>query len=474
MEHLKEKYSLDKFSLAKVNYLDLKFNDQPPVLSDQTLSERKEKLLTAMKEKGVDLIFIYADREHGANFEYFTGFIPRFEEALVAIDATGASTLFLGNENGKLATYSRLEADLVHVPHFSLPNQPMDNHKSFKDIIGDAIHFGGKNIGVVGWKVFTSRVEENQQLFDVPYFIVDALQQLAREHSAKVMNGSALLMGENGGIRTINNADEIHYYEFGSSLASDCVLDALHHLEIGQTETELASFLSRFGQPHNVTTICATGDRFTNAVLYPRKKEVALGDRFSITTGYKGGLASRSGYVVTKTEELPNEVQDYLARVAIPYYAAVVAWLENIKIGMTGGQLYDVMETVLPKEDYHWHLNPGHFTADEEWLSSPVYPESSTVLKSGMVFQIDIIPSVPNYGGASAETGIALADEALRNEIANTYPELWDRFVKRRMYMEQELHIQLQPEVLPLADTVGYFRPYLLNKEEALLFQPNP
>lgn len=468
MKHLKEKYSLDQFSLAKVNYLDMKFNDQPPVLSDQTLRERKEKLLMAMKENGMDLIFIYADREHGANFEYVTGFIPRFEEALVAIESNGAATLFLGNENGKLAKFSRLEAELVHVPHFSLPNQPMENQKSFKDIIGDALHFDGKNIGVVGWKVFTSKLEENQQLFDVPYFIVDTLKQLA----ASVVNGSALLMGENGGIRTINNADEINYYEYGSSLASDCVLDALNHLEIGKTETELATFLSRFGQPHNVTTICATGDRFTNAVIYPRKKEVALGDKFSITTGYKGGLASRAGYVVTKTDELPHEVQDYLARVAIPYYSAVVAWLENIKIGMTGGQLYEVIETVLPKEDFHWHLNPGHFTADEEWLSSPVYPESDTVLKSGMLFQIDIIPSIPNYGGASAETGIALADEALRNEIASTYPELWDRFVKRRTYIKQELHIQLHPEVLPLSDTVGYFRPYLLNKEEALLFQP--
>lgn len=472
MDNLQDKYSLDKFSLSKVKHPEMNFNDHTVSLSDQTVRERKEKLLKAMSEKGFDLIFVYADREHGANFEYVTGFIPRFEEAMLAIDSKAHATLFLGNENLKLAQYSRIPADTVHVPHFSLPNQPMENQKSFKDIIGDAINFDGKTIGVVGWKVFTSRYEENHQLFDVPYFIVDTLQKLAQEHSANVTNGSEIFIGENGGIRTINNADEINYYEFGSSLASDCVLDALSHLEIGKTETELASLLSRFGQPHNVTTICATGDRFTNAVIYPRKKAVQLGDRFSITTGYKGGLASRAGYVVSKTEELPNEVQDYLERVAIPYYSAVVAWLENIKLGMTGGQLYNVIEQVLPKERYHWHLNPGHFTADEEWLSSPVYPESSTVLKSGMLFQIDIIPSVPNYGGASAETGIALADEKLRNEIEQNYPQLWERFTKRRNYIQQELHIQLHPEVLPLSDTVGYFRPYLLNKEEALLYQP--
>ncbi|MGJ7911989.1 M24 family metallopeptidase [Neobacillus sp. LXY-1] len=472
MNHLKEKYSIEKFSLSKVKYPEINFNDHPVCLSDETFRERKEKLLNAMNKNGIDLVFIYADREHGSNFEYVTGFVPRFEEALLALDSSGKSTLFLGNENLKLAKHSRLQSNVVHVPHFSLPNQPMENQKSFKDIIGDAIQFNGKCIGVVGWKVFTSKYEEDQPLFDVPYFIVDTLQKLARENSARVTNSSEIFIGENSGIRTINNADEINYYEFGSSLASDCVLEALNHLEIGKTETELASFLSKFGQPHNVTTICATGDRFTNAVIYPRKKAVTLGDKFSITTGYKGGLASRAGYVVSKTDELPNDVRDYLEILAIPYYSAVVAWLENMKIGMTGGQLYNVIEQVLPKEKYNWHLNPGHFVSDEEWLSSPIYSQSSTILKSGMLFQIDIIPSVPNYGGASAETGIALADDSLRKEIEANYPQLWNRFIKRRNYIQQELHIQLHPEVLPLSDTVGYFRPYLLNKEEALLFHP--
>ncbi|WP_462410503.1 M24 family metallopeptidase [Neobacillus sp. Marseille-QA0830] len=472
MQDITEKYSRNNFSLSKVPYLEMEFNDHTVFLSDRTYQERKEKLLEAMNQKKIDLVFIYADREHGSNFEYLTGFIPRFEEALLAIEANGMATLFLGNENLKMAKYSRLPSELVHVPYFSLPNQPMENEKSFKDMMGDAIDFRGKNIGIVGWKVFTSQYEDNQQLFDVPYFIVETLQTLAQEYSAKVFNASSIFIGENGGIRTLNNADEIHYYEFGSSLASDCVLETINHIEIGKTETELASLLSRFGQPHNVTTICATGERFTNAVIYPRNKAVTLGDKFSITTGYKGGLTSRSGYVVRESDELPNEVQDYLERVAIPYYSAVVAWLESIKIGMTGGELYQVIETVLPKDQYHWHLNPGHYVSDEEWLSSPIYSGSNTVLKSGMLFQVDIIPSVPNYGGASAETGIALADEELRKEIETTDPELWERFSRRRNYIEEVLNIKLHPEVLPLSDTVGYFRPFLLNKEKALLFHP--
>ena len=76
----------------------------------------------------------------------------------------------------------------------------------------------------------------------------------------------------------------------------------------------------------------------------------------------------------------------------------MAAWLEQIKIGMKGGEMYRLIETVLPKDTYGWSLNPGHLTADEEWLSSPIWKDSAHLLKSGMLLQADIIPSVPGYG----------------------------------------------------------------------------
>jgi len=44
------------------------------------------------------------------------------------------------------------------------------------------------------------------------------------------------------------------------------------------------------------------------------------------------------------------------------------------------------------QKTWNWHLNPGHLVADEEWLCSPV---SAVRFASGMLFQIDIIPSLP-------------------------------------------------------------------------------
>ena len=39
-------------------------------------------------------------------------------------------------------------------------------------------------------------------------------------------------------------------------------------------------------------------------------------------------------------------------------------------------------------------------------------------LESGMLFQVDIIPSVPGYTGVSAEECVALADETLQKRFS--------------------------------------------------------
>ena len=48
-----------------------------------------------------------------------------------------------------------------------------------------------------------------------------------------------------------------------------------------------------------------------------------------------------------------------------------------------------------------------------------------------MLLQIDIIPSRAGYAGASIEDTVAVADEALREELAENWPALWQRIVTR-------------------------------------------
>ena len=97
----------------------------------------------------------------------------------------------------------------------------------------------------------------------------------------------------------------------------------------------------------------------------------------------------------------------------------------------------------------------------------PIYADSSEKLKSGMILQIDIIPSVPGYTGVSAEECVAIADENLQHEIQKSYPELWERISVRRDYLTNVLNINLSVDVLPLSNTVAYLRPFYLAKEKA-------
>ncbi|PIF21938.1 M24 family metallopeptidase [Candidatus Pantoea floridensis] len=445
----------------------VKFSDVEPVsLSDDTLLKRKNTLLAGMKRQGFDSLVIYADKEHGSNFEYLTGFIPRFEEGLLLLDQSGRCTLVLGNENLKLARFSRVAASLVHTPFFSLPNQPMENEVPLEQLFADAGLNNSNKVGLVGWKMFTPAAGNGHTLFDLPYFIVDAIKRTLKD-DAVLENAVHLFIGDNGA-RTTCNANEIAHYEYGANLASNCMLDALNAIEVGVRETELGALLSGEGQAHTVVTIAATGSRFANANLYPTYKKIQRGDPLSLTTGFKGGLSSRSGFVIAEASELPQSQSDYLDRIAKPYFGAVVAWLENIRVGTRGGMLYDLIEQVLPKQHFGWHLNPGHLVADEEWMSSPIYPRSVEVLKSGMMLQIDIIPAVAGYSGASAEECVALADAALQMEIRHAYPALWQRIETRRRYLREVIGIQLSADVLPLSNSVAYLRPFFLAKHQAL------
>lgn len=437
----------------------------PVMLSDETMQNRKARLLESMQRDGFDAVVVYADLEHGSNFEYLCGFLPRFEEALLILHANGKAFMVLGNENLNKAGKARIEAVPIHMPHFSLPNQPMQTEKSVAQILASCELEDAEKIGLIGWKNFTSHVEDNHLLFDLPYFVVEALKTVCGK--AQFTNAAYLLIGENG-VRTTNNANEFAHYEYGAALAGNCILKTMDRLKVGKTEMEMAETLAADGQRHSVVTIMATGARFEKANLYPGNKQIQCGDKISITTGFKGGLQSRAGYAVECAEQLPEKEQDYLKAVAIPYFETVKTWLETIEIGISGNDLYEAVEAVLPKEKYGWTLNPGHLCADEEWMSSPIYPQSEETLQSGMLFQIDIIPSVNGYGGVSCESGILLADEQLRKAIAKEYPAVWERIVKRRAYMQEVLGIRIQEDVLPTSMATAYLRPYLLKKEMAL------
>jgi hypothetical protein len=54
---------------------------EEPELPAEMYRRRLLALSAKAQEQGIDVFFVYADREHSANLSYLTGYDPRFEEA---------------------------------------------------------------------------------------------------------------------------------------------------------------------------------------------------------------------------------------------------------------------------------------------------------------------------------------------------------------------------------------------------------
>ena len=69
-----------------------------------------------------------------------------------------------------------------------------------------------------------------------------------------------------------------------------------------------------------------------------------------------------------------------------------------------------------------------------------------------MYMQIDIIPRSPQFSSSRMEEGVVIADYTLRCMIKNCYPEVYERCMARRRFMES-LGFELPEEILPLRGT---------------------
>jgi hypothetical protein len=213
----------------------------------------------------------------------------------------------------------------------------------------------------------------------------------------------------------------------------------------------------------------SSGPRATLGLLSPGDRVIEHGDRFTTAFGIWGALTCRAGFVVEEAGELPDGIRDYVERLVGPYFGAVAEWYETIRIGLPGGALQAIIDRHLGDPFFGIFLNPGHQIHLDEWVNSPISPGSTIPLRSGMAFQVDIIPATGGpYFTTNIEDGIALADEPLREAFAASYPSAWARIEARRRFMADALGIRLHPDVLPFSNLPAYLPPFLLRPDRAM------
>ncbi len=425
-----------------------------------------------MDELGLTHLVVYGDREHFANLAWLTGFDPRFEEAVLIIARQGNPLLVVGNEcEGYLPISPLFGAGRLRSERFqsfSLLNQPRGDSRLIREIFAGEGIGRGAMAGCVGWKYFAdSEHPDGAHAIDLPAYIVDALRDLAGREN--VTNATAILMHPDSGLRTFCSPAEIAYFEYANVLASQGMSRMVFGVRVGMTDHELAKLAGYNGVPLGCHMTLATGD--LPGLSGPVGRTLQRGIPLSTNLCYWGSNCCRAGWVASSADDLPPDARDYVEAFAGPYFEVMSEWFGLLRIGTPGGELARLVNERLPFERFGIFLNAGHLIHLDEWVSSPIYPGSDVPIHSGMVMQVDVIPSSPVYSSTRMEDGVVIADQALRRRVQEQFPGCFARCRKRREFMTEVLGIPLPEEILPLSNIPAIVPPFFLSPNTILALE---
>ena len=456
-------------TLAQIELPDFGLPEALPKIDGAEYEQRLGLMVERMAREKIDVLAVYADREHAANMNFLVGFDPRFEESLLLLDRNGGRLLLVGNEClGYLPEAARgCRVELFQ--EFSLMGQPRDGSKSLIKLLADFGVGRGVTVGCVGWKFFAGpNIAEPRLAMEIPSYIVDALRGLVGD-PAKVVNANALLMSAEDGLRLFNSADQLARFEYAAAHASTSVRRALESLREGMAEKDVARHYDGGGLTLSCHPMVGFGEKARRGLASPSDGRAKRGDTFTLAFGVEGGLTARAGVIAAGPDELGAELREFYPRFVANYFAVVVAWYEAVKVGAVAGAVFAAAEAARDPKLFSFALNPGHYIHLDEWVNSPFVHSGKVVLQSGMALQSDIIPvSAGPFCCSNAEDGIALADEKLRAQIAARYPDCWKRIEARRYFIHEKLGIRLHESVLPLSNTPAWLAPYALAPKLAL------
>jgi Xaa-Pro aminopeptidase len=428
---------------------------------------RLEAVRSAMAARNLRTLVIYADREHAANLAWLTGFDPRFEEALMVVAAERA-VLIVGNECLPYAGLSPLVAsgavEVAHCAMLSLPSQPRGGRR-LADILAGVV-VPGDGMGVVGWKWFTSdEIDNPDSALSIPHFLREVLATVA---TGMIFNATDMFMHPDHGLRARVDAVEIARLEFSNAMAARALTRMVRSFREGMTDFAAVEAAGIGGLPLSCHVTFATGDRAQQGLSSASGQTLRRGEGISFNIAHWGSNICRAGWVAQEAGDLPVAARDYVDAYAGPYVAALSEWFAMMRPGVAGGDVWARMQALLPRATYDVWLNPGHLIGLDEWVSSPIAEGSQSPLASGMAMQCDVIPSHPVYGSTRMEDGYAIADEALRAELAAGFPEVAARCAARAEFMRREIGLDVPDTLLPLADTCGIVAPFLLDHRQVI------
>jgi hypothetical protein len=308
---------------------------------------------------------------------------------------------------------------------------------------------------MAGWKYLeASECDDPTRPAYVPAHMVDAARGLVGADGA-VVDATPVLMHPATGLRAVmNSASQIASFEWSAMRAAAAVISIVQGAPPGFEAAGLAGYQ---GDPLSAHTMFVSGSGEIVGLCSPGPQIIRYGDGVTTAVSLWGSLACRAGMMLGEPEP------GFFSQVAAPYFAAVATWWKTMRLGVDGGEVFEVVTSAFGSASFNSALNPGHLVSFDEWVHSPIRPGSREKIASGMLFQSDIIPAPLAPGQAlNCEDTCAIADAALREGLREAYPEVWARIDWRRAFLRDQLGIEVADEVLPLSLAPAYLPPFWL------------
>ena len=450
--------------LAPVELPDFGVPERMPELPTEVYEERLRRARERVAERGLDLLVVYADREHSANLSYLTGFDPRFEEAVLVLGPEGEPAILVGNECYGMAGAAPLPMRRHLFQDLSLTDQPRDRSQSLEAILGAEGVSSGVRVGVAGWKTYA-----RPDWLEVPSFLVDTLRELVGS-TGSVENANDILIDPADGLRTTNEVEQLIAFEYAACHTSEGVKRLLRGLRPGLTEQEGVALLGWNGMPLSCHLMLTAGPRAKLGLLSPSDRVDRawrpVHDRLR-----RLGLAHLSRGVRRRRRVGAPRWHRRLRRAARRALLrggrrVVHGAADRPARGRAPGDRRPPARRPLLRRSSSTRATCSISTSGSRRRSGRV-PRSRC--DPGMAMQVDIIPATGTpYFTTNIEDGIALADETLRDELAARDPGLWRRVQARRAFMRDALGIELHADVLPLSNLAAWLPPFLLDAGRAM------
>ncbi|QTH41569.1 hypothetical protein J4772_29200 [Cohnella sp. LGH] len=447
-----------KLTWREIKLPDFGVPEERPDIPSEIYEERCRKAYAAAN---CDWLVVYGDREHFANLNYLTAFDPRFEEALLLIGPGDRKYLLVGNEGIDYTSLAKIKLETVLCQSFSLMGQDRTRSPRPDEIMREVGMAPGQRVAVCGWKYLDSDETMGYEGLHVPATLVHYVEKVIGD-AAGITDATWVFMHPEKGLRVYNEAEQIVVNEWAAARASAALLRIVQGTRTGLSELEAVSRMQYAGEPLSVHIMYASGKDQIVGLRSPTARKVEQGDGVFSAVGYWGGLSARGGLADADNES-------FVSKWAMPYYRGIAGWYQTAAIGATGGEVYDRVCDELRPGGMKPALNPGHLIGADEWVHSFFTPGNQTKIASGMAIQCDIIPdAMPEGVVLNCEDSVVFADENLRNELRDKYPQAWARIRARQQFMREQIGLKIADDMLPLSTTPAYYAPLFLSPCRAL------